>query len=208
MVTGISGNANGWEEVWRDLKPGERFDRLSVAPALVDLVETGVLKPPMKILLPGVGRGYEAVYLAKSGFDDIVGIDISPTALKEAQKYSEENGVTGIKYVEGDFFDPQVLTEEYDVVIDFIFKCALVPELQTQWAPRISELLKPRGRLIYFMFPLQEKEGGPPFAQRIPDILEATSSAGLKPENIIDLLPPELAHDIHQGRLGLGIFRK
>mmetsp|Transcript_19470 Transcript_19470/g.28279 ORF Transcript_19470/g.28279 Transcript_19470/m.28279 type:complete len:209 (-) Transcript_19470:171-797(-) len=208
MVARNSVTPEGWEELWQNLKPGERFDRLSVSPALVDLVETGVLKPPVKILLPGVGRGYEAVYLAKNGFDDVVGIDISPTALKEAQKYSEDNGVTGINYVQGDFFDPQVLTEKYDVIIDFIFKCALLPELHTQWATRINELLKPQGRLVYFMFPLQEKEGGPPFAQNIPDILEATSSAGLKPEKIIDLLPAELAHDIHQGRIGLSIFRK
>lgn len=37
------------------------------------------------------------------------------------------------------------------------------PEMRPQWGARMAEIIKPGGTLIALMFPIEEKEGGPPF---------------------------------------------
>lgn len=43
------------------------------------------------------------------------------------------------------------------------FLCAMPPSMRPQWASRMAEIIKPGGVLVALMFPLEEKEGGPPF---------------------------------------------
>lgn len=44
------------------------------------------------------------------------------------------------------------------------FLCAMEPRLRPAWAARFSEIIKKDGVLITLMFPLDDHEGGPPFA--------------------------------------------
>lgn len=44
------------------------WDRGAVSPALVDWFETGALTP-CRVLVPGCGRGYEVLELARLGFE-------------------------------------------------------------------------------------------------------------------------------------------
>merc|ERR1719161_787643 len=41
-------------------------------------------------LVPGCGRAYDALALARHGFDRVVAVDIAPTAVKAAQSFLED----------------------------------------------------------------------------------------------------------------------
>ena len=81
-----------------------------------------------KALVPGCGRGYAPLEFAKYGYD-ATGIDISETAVATATAYIESQDTASLSghvgIVQGSFFDVQ---EQYDVVYDYTFLCALDPE--------------------------------------------------------------------------------
>lgn len=44
------------------------------------------------------------------------------------------------------------------------FLCAMEPRLRPDWAARYANIINKDGVLITLMFPLDDHEGGPPFA--------------------------------------------
>ncbi|OJJ58788.1 hypothetical protein ASPSYDRAFT_1176886 [Aspergillus sydowii CBS 593.65] len=141
------------------------------------------------VLVPGCGRGYDVIALALHGFN-ACGLEISGTAVSEAREFAEKElaspqacnfgetwkeNPSGIiqagkaQFVEGDFFDEAWLgaldVEQFDVVYDYTFLCALHPSQRGQWAERMAELLKPGGLLVCLEFPMYKDPGlpGPPW---------------------------------------------
>lgn len=127
-----------WEELWTregGIKPGELFDKESPSPALVSLVNNGALpKPTTKtksVLIPGMGRGYDATFLAASGaYERAVGLDLAETAVASARERlkglvgTERPKDKSVEFVAGDFFDRNVLGEEtFGLVYDYTFLC-------------------------------------------------------------------------------------
>ena len=112
----------------------------------------------MRILIPGCGNAYEAEYLNEQGFTNVFVIDIAPLALEgfseRVPQFPKEHLILG------DFFEHQA---EYDLILEQTFFCALNPELRSNYAKKMNELLAPKGKLagVMFCFPLSEK--GPPF---------------------------------------------
>lgn len=99
----------------------------------------------IKILEVGCGQGANLWFLAKENFD-VYGIDFSPSAIKKAKKYLEnEWGIRSVKLSIGDIRDLRFKGETFDVVID----CATI------WCISYSEhkgvyenifrILKPKG---------------------------------------------------------------
>ncbi|KAF7718066.1 Uncharacterized protein PECH_002402 [Penicillium ucsense] len=92
----IENHTSGWSDLWDSGESG-LWDRGKASPALVDLIErqdTSSFFDPFtqdgrrkKALVPGCGRGYDAVMLALHGFD-VVGLEVSETAVKEAEIYA------------------------------------------------------------------------------------------------------------------------
>lgn len=112
----------------------------------------------IRILIPGGGNSYEAIYLLKHGFTDVTVIDIAP-AVTESLK--EKLAVYGnaIHIVTGDFFE---WTETYDLIIEQTFFCALDRTLRKAYVSKMAALLKPGGKLVGVLFN-RNFEGGPPF---------------------------------------------
>ncbi len=100
-----------------------------------------------KILIPGAGNAYEAEYLHNQGFKNIWVIDLAPSALENIKKrvpnFPED------QLIEGNFFDHQ---EQYDLILEQTFFCALHPELRQQYAQHMNELLNPTGKLVGVLF--------------------------------------------------------
>lgn len=121
----------------------------------------------MRILIPGCGNAYEAEYLNEQGFTNVFVIDIAPLALegfsKRVPQFPKEHLILG------DFFEHNA---EYDLILEQTFFCALNPELRSNYAKKMSELLAPKGKLagVMFCFPLTEK--GPPFGGSKEEYLE------------------------------------
>lgn len=110
----------------------------------------------ISILIPGCGNAYEADWLLQNGFTNVTVLDISPVltaALKERLKDQPINIVTA------DFFEHQ---QQYDLILEQTFFCALDPSFRTKYVEHMHQLLKSGGRLVGVLFNRQF-DGGPPF---------------------------------------------
>ncbi|KAJ5090757.1 hypothetical protein N7532_009441 [Penicillium argentinense] len=191
----INDHGSGWSSLW-DSGESDLWDRGKASPALVDIVEqeTQLLNPftveghRKKAFVPGCGRGYDVVMLALHGFD-AYGLEISGTAVKEAESYASKElkkpseyhfgsksnqarSPGSVTFLKGDFFssnwnfkgDVDQYTK-FDVAYDYTFLCALHPEQRKNWAASMARVLKPGGLLLCLEFPLYKdpKLPGPPW---------------------------------------------
>ncbi|KAI8611401.1 S-adenosyl-L-methionine-dependent methyltransferase [Chytriomyces sp. MP71] len=156
-----------WENAWQKDRTG--WDLGGATPALVALLRTHTetLFPAQKgswrVLVPGCGRGYDlaAFVAAKSGITAL-GVDISPTAVRELREV-QKLGDDVAQVVCADFFGFEA--DAFDVVFDHTFLCALHPSLQPVWAAKMASLVARDGHLVCYMFPLRDPdELGPPYA--------------------------------------------
>jgi SAM-dependent methyltransferase len=133
---------------------------------------------PLRVLIPGCGSAYEARAFAGAGHD-VVAIDFSEAALEAAR------GVLGSRagvLRRADFFTAN-LGEPFDLVYERAFLCALPRALWPQWAQRVSELLRPHGRLAGFFF-WHDEERGPPFGLKAGELEGLLSSAFNRIEDV------------------------
>jgi SAM-dependent methyltransferase len=111
------------------------------------------------ILIPGCGNSYEAEYLLQNGFSNITLIDIASLLTAELEKKFNNYLNKELTIITGDFFE---LSNQYDLIIEQTFFCALDPALRKSYVKKMHELLKPGGRLVGVLFN-RSFEGGPPF---------------------------------------------
>lgn len=111
-----------------------------------------------RILIPGAGNAYEAEYLHQLGFDRVFVIDLAPSALKNLKKRVPE--FPDDQLIEGNFFDHQ---EQYDLIIEQTFFCALHPELRQQYAEHMHRCLAPGGKLVGVWFDTELNTEHPPY---------------------------------------------
>ncbi|MDI1353787.1 MAG: methyltransferase domain-containing protein [bacterium] len=118
------------------------------------------------ILIPGAGNAYEAEYLIKKGFKNVYVCDFAPTPLRALKKrcpaIKEENLLLG------DFFelDPHQipgLLGGFDLIVEQTFFCAITPTLRKKYAEKMTQLLKPKGRLVGLLFDDPLNKDQPPF---------------------------------------------
>ena len=124
-----AGASPSWESMWlAGLGPKQAFDVGGPSATLLACLErAGSCPHPAgkRALVPGCGRAYDALALARHGFAEVVAIDLAPTAVKAAQEFlaavdEEGAGAAGkVRCVTGDFF-------EHSGQYDFIWSVALV----------------------------------------------------------------------------------
>ena len=133
-------------------------------------------KTGVKVLVPGCGSGYEVKAFAENGHD-VLGIDISDAGLERARRLTN-------RVRKADFFQ---LDENFDLVYERTFLCALPRRLWPDWGRRIAEVVRPGGRLAGFFY-LNDNERGPPFGIS-PELLnELLDGAFVKEED--EKIPP------------------
>ena len=149
-------NKDYWEGRYREQRLG--WDIGAVSTPLKTYIDQ-LTDKELKILVPGAGYGYEAVYLFKSGFRNTFVLDIAPTPLEairqECPDFPED------QLLETDFFGLE--ESGFDLILEQTFFCALDPGLRPNYVQKMHELLATNGRLagLFFDFPLSEQ--GPPF---------------------------------------------
>ncbi|KAJ5156751.1 hypothetical protein N7492_009554 [Penicillium capsulatum] len=151
----IQDHGSGWSHLW-DSGESALWDRGEASPALVDAVEQEqeLLGPftadgrRKKALVPGCGRGYDVVMLALHGFD-AYGLEISGTAVQEAELYASSEMKTpssyhygtkktqygspgSVTFIQGDFFSTNWENKgginaatTFDVVYDYTVRIDL-----------------------------------------------------------------------------------
>ncbi|MBL7788848.1 MAG: methyltransferase domain-containing protein [Chitinophagales bacterium] len=147
-------DAQYWDNQWKSQTTG--WDLGMPAPPLVSFIET-IENKNARILIPGCGNAYEAEYLISKGFTDITLIDISETASNLLKEKFAKN--PQVKVICDDFFKHN---ENYDVILEQTFFCALPTRMRQRYVWKMHHLLKEYGILAGLLFN-RTFEQSPPF---------------------------------------------
>lgn len=112
----------------------------------------------IKILIPGAGNAYEAVYAYGKGFFNTHILDFSPVPIKTFQNRFSFFPINQIHL--GDFFEHD---GKYDLILEQTFFCALDPSLRPAYVEKAKSLLTSNGKLVGVMFDKVFEKQGPPF---------------------------------------------
>lgn len=149
-----------WNQRYKDGTTG--WDIGQVSPpikAYVDQLEDHTLH----ILVPGAGNGHEVRYMHQQGFGNVHMLDV---ALEPIQRFLQFNGDFPKQHTHvEDLFDH---TGQYDLIIEQTLLCAIDPELRTDYAQKVSDLLKKGGKLVGLLFN-RAFDGGPPFGGNVEE---------------------------------------
>lgn len=159
--SGFGGPLGDWETTYRQL-PSEKlpWNAGRPDPHLTRLVESGGI-PRGKALDLGCGLGYDAVFLARAGFE-VLAIDVSLSAVAAARKRAAEAGVSPDLRV-GDALELKVPRGSIALVHDRGFFHVLSPADRKRYARRVRAALAKDGRLVLQVFSDKEPPGPGPF---------------------------------------------
>jgi thiopurine S-methyltransferase len=146
---------NYWTNRYREDDAG--WDAGSITMPLKEYVDQ-LTDPNISILIPGAGNAWEAEYLFNKGFPNVSIIDLSEEPLDNFKK--RVPGFPSERLITGDFFDH---AQQYDLIIEQTFFCALDPSLRSRYAEKMHELLKPGGKLVGVLFNDKLNNDKPPF---------------------------------------------
>lgn len=152
-----------WEEKYR--ASTTPWDRGESSPALHEWLASGVLRPGA-VLIPGCGRGHEALDLARAGFQ-VTALDIAPTALKLLQAQLDRAGLSA-ELVCADALDWHPAAP-FDAIYEQTCLCALDPGHWPDYERQLHAWLKPGG-LLCALFMQTGRAGGPPHHCGLPDM--------------------------------------
>jgi SAM-dependent methyltransferase len=143
-----------WDNRWEQNLTG--WDLGAVSPPLKAYFDQ-LTDKNIKILIPGCGNAYEAEYLWEQGFSNTYIVEIAELAvesfLKRYPKFPKDH-----IFIQ-DFFE---LDDQFDLIVEQTFFCALHPTQREAYAKKMHELLKPGGKLAGVLFN-RDFDGGPPF---------------------------------------------
>lgn len=165
--------ADGWE-LGRPAPPLEQFlRRHPLAP-----------QPPGQVLVPGCGRGHEAVLLEELGFS-VIGLDFSAEALREARSLHGPDRAR-LRWLQADLFDQRALEAaglapgSLTGIVEHTCFCAIDPGRRDDYIATVRRLLAPGGWLLG-LFWCHRKPGGPPWGSDPEVVAAQLARAGLEP---------------------------
>lgn len=121
----------------------------------------------LKILIPGAGNAYEADFLMELGFKNVSVLDFAKAPLDNIKKRNPS--IKDEQLIESDFFEHQ---DEYDLILEQTFFCALNPILRRKYVEHMNSLLKPGGKLVGVLFNDVLNSDRPPFGGDKMEYLE------------------------------------
>jgi SAM-dependent methyltransferase len=152
------------------------FDLGGPSPPLLDWLDEA--RPaPGRAVVPGCGRGHDALELARRGWE-ATGVDFAPAAIADARAAAARAGLATARFLEQDFFS---LGPELDGAYDLLFEqtcyCAIDPRRRDDYARTAERLLRPGGALLFVVFPVDGRAGGPPFNIGLAEVRERFAPA-------------------------------
>ncbi len=145
------------------------WDLGTATPVFEQLIMSGKLGEVGKIIVLGCGKGHDAVLFAKAGYD-VTAIDIAPQAIQDTLKLAKISRVHITSYMVDLFELPGRLLNKFDFALDYVTYCAIDPARRKEYVGNIQAILKPGGILIGLFFPLDKREGGPPFTVDVDEL--------------------------------------
>ncbi len=137
------------------------WDLGAAHPELTRRLQDGSLAPPAsgcRALVPGAGRGHDAVALARRGWT-VVALDLVEALADDLAGPLSRSGGRFVAVDALEFED-----EPFDLIWDHTFFCAIDPVDRARWGHRAGELLRPGAAYAALVFPFGKPaaEGGPP----------------------------------------------
>lgn len=148
-------NASYWEQRYQDEQTP--WDIGYASPPLLHYLE-GIAGKGTRILIPGAGRAYEAVWLHRQGFQEVWVCDWAASAFgllrEQAPDFPERHLLVQ------DFFSLEL---EVDLLLEQTFFCAIPPAQRPDYARQAARLVVPEGRVAGLLFAQPFPQQGPPF---------------------------------------------
>ncbi len=148
-------NAGFWNK--RYLEKDIPWDIGHISPPLKDLIDK-VGDKNSKVLIPGAGRAFEAVYMHKTGFARVYVCDWADRSFEYLKDNTE--GFPENHLICGDFFE---IDDQFDLIIEQTFFCSLHPGQRSRYVQQVNSLLKEGGTLAGLFFASHFERPGPPF---------------------------------------------
>lgn len=148
-------NSNYWEERYQNNEIG--WDVGSISTPLKEYIDQ-IEDKSIKILIPGAGNSYEFDYLIANGFQNTFVLDFAQSPLDNIQKRNLNCNTNQL--IKSDFFEHE---NNYDLIIEQTFFCALDPSLRKDYVQKMRNLLNSNGKLVGLLFQFPLTEVGPPF---------------------------------------------
>ena len=191
-------DADSWNQRYVEGRTG--WDLGAPPPALVRILHATPPTPKaLRVLVPGAGRGLDAIAWAQAGHE-VVAIDFAPLAVAAMREHTAARGIA-MEVLQADIFQlPQAFAGTFDRVWEQTCFCAIPVERRADYVRAMATVLRPGGRLVGLLWNHGE-EGGPPFDVRREDVealfpplftvesIEAVpdSVAGRTPELLVEL---------------------
>ena len=130
-----------WENLYR--RRGDGWELGAPAPELVTFVEAS--PPPRgRVAIPGCGRGHDARYLARVGYEAI-GFDFAQDAIDQARAL-EADARTGARFERRDIFTlARDYANAFDGVWEYTCFCAIDPARRPEYVRTLSGTLRAGG---------------------------------------------------------------
>jgi SAM-dependent methyltransferase len=185
-------SAQYWDQRYAQQKTG--WDIGHISTPLKEYIDQ-LTDNSIRVLIPGAGNSYEAVYLAQQGFPNITIVDISSALTTKLKETITPVSYPSIKIITGDFFS---VDEQYDLILEQTFFCAIDPSLRKKYVEKVKELLSGNGKLVGVLFN-RDFDNSPPFGGHIEEYRQLFSF-GLR----IDIL--EACYNSIPARSGSELF--
>jgi SAM-dependent methyltransferase len=148
-------------------------------PAFVRLADDGLIAG--RVLDAGCGTGENALFLAERGLD-VLGIDVSPSAIAEAVAKTERRRLRVLFRV-GDALDLRGLGATFDTVIDCGLLHGFSDSDQATYATQLHAVVRPGGLYHVLCFNEHAAPPGPRHIRRLD--IEAVFAQGWRLEAIV-----------------------
>lgn len=154
-----------WETLYQSGEAG--WDKGAPAPGLLAFLAEMPLMG--RVLVPGCGRGHDVRAIAAAGADEVIGLDLAPSAFAGAET------VPNMRFVLGDLF---ALSTEFQSAFDAVFEhtcfCAIPRERRDDYVQAVAGALKPGGLLlgVFYLNPRDDPDPtlGPPFNATLEEL--------------------------------------
>jgi SAM-dependent methyltransferase len=172
-----------WDASYRSGTPP--WDAGGPRAAVVRLCEEGAFASP--VLDAGCGLGYDALEIASHGLE-VVGVDVAPTAIRQAERRAAERGIA-VTFEVGDALHLEWLGRTFRTVLDSGLFHTLGDDERAAYVAGLAAVIEPGG-VLHLLCVSDAATGDQGPTRRVGrDELRAAFSAGW---NVVSIEPERL----------------
>ncbi len=149
-------------DFWREKYASDHtpWDLGGVSDPVQQLADTR-FPPGGAVLIPGCGRGHEAIHLGQRGCR-VTAVDFAEAPISHLRAEAQTCKIELELVLDDVFAWARQTDKRFDVLLEQTFLCAIEPALHAEYERMARRLLKPGG-LLAGVFMEVEGDGGPPY---------------------------------------------